>query len=570
MKQYYFENYRYAMSVTPDALEAARRASTWLAQYMWRRGLFEVQYAGMSSVERVEALAGRSAGYEGGMPPGAKLGSEAAFERWMQGERGYVPELRREPLFVRLDRLGHFTTVELHTDDVGGVFAELGEEMGLEPHASGLNSGRRNGVVGTSKALDARGQSQMLAKKLMQHKAKSGISTIEVCYDDSTDTSDMGALLCGRAMMEKTALQGLLNTRCPELARVRTYSDIAMDDPVRDRVVKKNPERLGRLQEVASLREVIALGELDDDEVAEVKVELKEAVRLLYNLDKRLQTVALDQKRQELFAEARASLANVPLATMHERRRVVSYVEMSVREVHAKFGNAVDGTALLPLLSRKRAVVTEAQAELLLEGVEWKVVKRWPEGRPVELFVQASLRVSQQGCVRLSVRPSKFVSSVSSPAQRKAARDGRVASEKQDRDAKRKAVRDERVASEKQDRDAKRQCTEARRVAAREATLEVDVAKGQKRVAAAAARAAALEEKAAKAQKRDAARDAALKENAAKRQERTMKARVRQRKQGRILSSRLTVSRRRGEVGRVKLALFTLTHPQFARVGRRF
>ena len=107
----------------------------------------------MSSVERAEALAGRSAGYEGGMPPGAKLGSEAAFERWMQGERGYVPELRREPLFVRLDALGHFTTVELHTDEVGGVFTELGEEMGLEPHASGLNSGRRNGVVGTSKAL---------------------------------------------------------------------------------------------------------------------------------------------------------------------------------------------------------------------------------------------------------------------------------------------------------------------------------------------------------------------------------------------------------------------------------
>ena len=128
------------MSVTPDALEAPRRASTWLAQYMWRRGLFEVQYAGMSTVERVEALAGRSAGYEGGMPPGAKLGSEEAFERWMQGERAYVPELRREPLFVRLDGLGRFTTVEMHTDDVGAVFADLGEELGLEPHASGLNS----------------------------------------------------------------------------------------------------------------------------------------------------------------------------------------------------------------------------------------------------------------------------------------------------------------------------------------------------------------------------------------------------------------------------------------------
>ena len=68
VKQYYFENYRYAMSVTPDALEAARRASTWLAQYMWRRGLFEVQYAGMSVEARAQAMAARRDGYEGGMP----------------------------------------------------------------------------------------------------------------------------------------------------------------------------------------------------------------------------------------------------------------------------------------------------------------------------------------------------------------------------------------------------------------------------------------------------------------------------------------------------------------------
>ena len=555
MKQYYFENYRYAMSVTPDALEAARRASTWLAQYMWRRGLFEVQYAGMSSVERAEALAGRSAGYEGGMPPGAKLGSEAAFERWMQGERGYLPELRREPLFVRLDALGHFTTVELHTDEVGGVFAELGEEMGLEPHASGLNSGRRNGVVGTSKALDARGHSQMLAKKLMQHKAKSGISTIEVCYDDSTDTSDMGALLCGRAMMEKTALHGLLNTRCPELAKVRRFSDIAKDDSVRDRVFKQNPEWLSRRQEVAALKEVVALGELADDEAAEVKVELKEAARLLYNLKKRLQTVALGQKRQELFAEARASLANVPLATMRERRRVVSYVEMSVQDVHAKYGNAVDGTALLPLFSRKRALVTEAQAELLLDGVEWKVVKSWPERRPVQPLVQASLRASRQGRVCLSVRPSKFVSSVSSLAQRQAARAGRLASEEEDRAAKRQCTEARRAAE-------RAAAAEAKRAAAAEAKVAKAAIKVQKR---AAARDAALEEKAAKVQKRAAARDAALEEKAAERQARAAKACARGRKQGRMLSSRLTVSRRGREVGRVKLALFTFSHPQFAR-----
>ena len=473
VKQYYYESYKYEMSVTPDALEAARRASTWLALYMWRRGLFEVQYAGMSTVERVETLAGRSAGYEGGMPPGAKLGSEVAFERWMQGERAYVPELRREPLFVRVDGLGHFTTMELHTDDVGAVFAELGEELGLEPHASGLNSGRRNGVVGTSKALDQRGLSQMLAKKLMQHKAKSGISTIEVCYDDSTSTSDMGALLCERVMMDKLALHGLLNTRCPELAKVRTFSDIAKDDPVRERVFGLNTERANRCEEVAMLREVLALGELDDCETAEVEKELNEAVRLLHNLEARLRSAALDQKRQELFAEARASLADVPLATLRERRRVASY-EMSVRDVHAKYANAVDGTALLPLRSRKRAVLTEVQAKLMLEGVAWKVVKRRRDGRPVEPLVQASLRASRQGRVRLSVRPSKFVSSNSSPAQRQAARAGRLASEKEDRTAKRqcteagraavqaaasvaKAARARRLASEKEDRTAKRQ-----------------------------------------------------------------------------------------------------------------
>ena len=541
------------MSVTPDALEAPRRASTWLAQYMWRRGLFEVQYAGMSTIERVEALAGRSAGYEGGMPPGAKLGSEEAFERWMQGERAYVPELRREPLFVRLDGLGRFTTVEMHTDDVGAVFADLGEEMGLEPHASGLNSGRRNGVVGTSKALDQRGLSQMLAKKLMQHKARSGISTIEVCYDDSTSTSDMGALLCGRVMMDKLALRGLLNTRCPGLAKVRTFSDIAKDDPVRERVFGLNIERLNRCEAVAGLKEVLALGELDDCETAEVEKELNEAVRLLHNLEARLRSAALDQKRQELFVEAQASLADVPLATLRERRRVASY-EMSVRDVHAKYADAVDGTALLPLCSRKRAVLTEVQAKLLLEGVQWKVVKGWPEGRPVEPLVQASLRASRQGRVHLSVRPSKFVSSVSSLAQHKAARAGRVA-------------------SEKEDRTAKRQCTEAGRAAARAAASEEKAAKGQKRVAAAAARDEVLEEKAAaKVQKRVAsvaARDAALEQKAGKRQERAAKARVGHGKQGRILSSRLTVSRWGREAGKVKLALFTLMHPQFARAGRK-
>ena len=56
LKFHYFERYVYEMAVTPDALEVVRRASTWLMLYMWRRGLFEVQYTGMSSEERALSM----------------------------------------------------------------------------------------------------------------------------------------------------------------------------------------------------------------------------------------------------------------------------------------------------------------------------------------------------------------------------------------------------------------------------------------------------------------------------------------------------------------------------------
>ena len=153
IKFHYFEKYVYGMAVTADALEVARRAATWLLFYMWRRGLFEVQYSGMSTEARAAAMTQRANGIAGGMPEGAMITSGEAFKRWLAGERGYAPELRKEPMFVRLDAAMQYTTVELHSADVLAVFAELGEELGVEPGASGLNSGRRNGVVGTSKAL---------------------------------------------------------------------------------------------------------------------------------------------------------------------------------------------------------------------------------------------------------------------------------------------------------------------------------------------------------------------------------------------------------------------------------
>ena len=52
--------------------------------------MFAVQYTGMSGAEVARALRARAGGYEGGMPPGARISEEAAARRWVAGERAYL------------------------------------------------------------------------------------------------------------------------------------------------------------------------------------------------------------------------------------------------------------------------------------------------------------------------------------------------------------------------------------------------------------------------------------------------------------------------------------------------
>jgi hypothetical protein len=92
IKKHYKEVYEYQSSITPDASDTARRASTWIFLYLWWRGLFAVQYAGMDAREVATAVRARGEGYDGGMPRGAKIGAEEAFARWWEGERAYVDE----------------------------------------------------------------------------------------------------------------------------------------------------------------------------------------------------------------------------------------------------------------------------------------------------------------------------------------------------------------------------------------------------------------------------------------------------------------------------------------------
>ena len=51
---------------------------------------------------------------------------------------------------MQLAKAMAFLTVEMRAKDVGSVHRDLGGDMGVRPHGSGVTSGRRNAaIVGT-------------------------------------------------------------------------------------------------------------------------------------------------------------------------------------------------------------------------------------------------------------------------------------------------------------------------------------------------------------------------------------------------------------------------------------
>ena len=166
VKHHHLEGgYEYDMSLTADAVQQLRRATTWVWFYQMSRGLFRVQYVGMSDEAIESALKLRAAaGYAGGMPPGATITLEEAGLRVLAGEFAYLPQLESEPFFVKLaGRRGKgggkfvYTQTEMGTEWFGSVFRDVGDELGYRPHASGLNSVRRNAMVNVQKGAENRG-----------------------------------------------------------------------------------------------------------------------------------------------------------------------------------------------------------------------------------------------------------------------------------------------------------------------------------------------------------------------------------------------------------------------------
>ena len=147
VKHHYLEaGYGYDMSLTADAVQAARRATTWVWFYQMSRGLFRAQYEGMSEEAVEAALKARARdGYAGGMPPGSTLSLEEAGKRVLGGEFAFLPQLETEPFFVKLEGWrgqsgGTFvySQHEMGTVWFGSVFRDIGDQLGFRPHASGL------------------------------------------------------------------------------------------------------------------------------------------------------------------------------------------------------------------------------------------------------------------------------------------------------------------------------------------------------------------------------------------------------------------------------------------------
>jgi len=177
-----------------------------LPKYVWP----QLKYPGWTSISQEElierckpyaVIQRRKDGHAGGMPPGAAVCAQEALHSILAGQNfGYAPELLDEPLFVSQCRNGNFSTKELKAWAIGQMYAEVGDALCLKPGVSGLNSGRRNCSVTISKRLDETGRSAQLVKKIMNHRGILTSKTFDAAYDDSTATTDMGALLMGRSM----------------------------------------------------------------------------------------------------------------------------------------------------------------------------------------------------------------------------------------------------------------------------------------------------------------------------------------------------------------------------------
>jgi len=376
VKHHYHEaGYEYEMSVTADAVQVGRRANTWLFVLQFCRGLFRVQYAGMSEEAIELALRDRAEnGYVGGMPPGATITAEEAVSRWEAGERAYLLTLESEPFFVqprgRRDRNGGagefvFSSEEMRTEWFGAVFSEIGDELGFRPHASGLNSMRRHTMVGIQKGAEKAGMDPaMHAKKASQHRGD-GHSCREKVYEDSTATTDILAFLMGREPQRIENLRSLAMTRVKELTKFRKFSDVAKDDPIRVELLDQNEQRL-KVEKALEEYEKILKKAKDKSQIKKSRVKITELGSELGIITRRLQALVLEQKRQKVYADGQRELADETEASFRARTVIADLSSLTRTEIIVKY--AVGPTRrVLSRVSRRTGATMAADGVATLE-----------------------------------------------------------------------------------------------------------------------------------------------------------------------------------------------------------
>ena len=364
----YEAGYEYDMSLTADAVQAIRRATTWVWFYQMSRGLFKVQYEGMGEEAIEKALKSRAQdGYAGGMPPGATMTLEAAGARVLGGEFAFLPQLETEPFFVKLEgRRGKgggrfvYSQKEMGTEWFGSVFRDVGDEQGFRPHASGQNSVRRNAMVNAQKGAEHAGfDAAMHAKKVSQHRGD-GQACREKVYEDSTATTDIGAFLMGRTPQRMEKLRSLAMTRVPELASVRKVSDVAKTDPIRVRIVDQNEQRLAVEKAMSAYAKVAK-----EAKAAAQRVAAQEKVQALTNelcgIVRRLEARMLEEKRQQVYADGQRALAAMPIEEFKARKQVRDLSSLTRGALLTKYTTAAAPAAAV-VLRRNRQSGDAAEA----------------------------------------------------------------------------------------------------------------------------------------------------------------------------------------------------------------
>ena len=356
--------YEYSMSLTADTLAIARRVMTIFAMYQWRRGLFAVQYKGMSPSEIEKALELRAAGYEGGMPVGAVIDEAEAIQRWEKGEKAYLPQLKGEPLVVMYNRRKMLTTDEVTTAYITKVFHNATMMAGFRPGSGGVNCMRRAVMNEVRRGAEKLGlDSAMNAKRMVNHRSD-GHKAREGTYEDSTSSTDMMAFLMGREPQKLESLKSLSSLRVPEVSKYVKPSDVPKRDPVWKRVTQN--EELKQFERAVDRHELLVQLEPSNEQVKE---RLAVLVSEHNSLHTHLSRMVLKAKQEEVYKKGVLALETMPLEEVQVLHEVNSFEGVSVAMLLERYGCGADVPfeAVKILKERKVGKGKSAEMEYLIE-----------------------------------------------------------------------------------------------------------------------------------------------------------------------------------------------------------